>query len=121
MNAPLLLLVVTVLSAGIATAAEKNIEVGAVPISGAGIVLDGSRETLDAKWAYWQAPGFKSSLTIDWMIAKDPVGKKSARVVNRSEYGAADNIILSLFSFGSLMHVLLALGHLAFGTKSIDL
>jgi len=37
-------------------AAETNIGVGARPVPGAEIAIDGTRETLDAKWIYWKAP-----------------------------------------------------------------
>ena len=67
MNAPLLTLALTLLTAGYAAAAAgKNTGVGAKPVSGAKVILNGSRETLDAKWTYWEGPGFKSSLPIKW-------------------------------------------------------
>ena len=28
---------------------------------------------LDAKWTYWQGPGFASSLPVKWKIVPDPV------------------------------------------------
>ena len=45
-------------------AARAEVGVGAQPIEGAEVLFDGSREMLDAKWTYWQGPGFKSSLPI---------------------------------------------------------
>src|SRR2546426_2093067 len=51
-----------------ATAADKSIGVGSKPISGAEIIIDGARKTLDEKWTYWEGPGFKSSLPIKWKI-----------------------------------------------------
>jgi hypothetical protein len=53
----------------------QNIGVGAKPIPGAEVIIDGSRKTLDEKWTYWQGPGFKSSLPIKWNIVDDPVDK----------------------------------------------
>ncbi len=50
-----------------------DIGVGAAPIAGAEVLLDGSREMLDDKWTYWQGPGFKSELPIKWKIVADPV------------------------------------------------
>src|SRR4030095_4122994 len=39
----------------------ENIGVGAKPLPGAEVILDGSRKTLDEKWTYWKGQGFKSS------------------------------------------------------------
>ena len=52
---------------------RADVGVGAVPIEGAEMLIDGSREMLDEKWTYWQGPGFKSSLPIKWKIVDDPV------------------------------------------------
>ena len=95
MNAPLLTLALTLLTAGYAVAAGKNIGVGAKPVSGAEVILDGSREKLDAKWTYWEGPGFKSSLPIKWKIVDDPVDKGTVvmtddRAADGGKYGAAD-------------------------------
>lgn len=80
----------------LASAAHAGTGVGAKPIEGAELVFDGSREMLDAKWTYWQGPGFKSSLPIKWKIVGDPV-EKSATVVMSDDpvaaggkYGSAD-------------------------------
>ena len=32
---------------------EKNIGVAAKPMADAEVIIDGTRETLDAKWIYW--------------------------------------------------------------------
>ena len=50
-----------------------DVGVGARPIEGAELLMDGSREMLDQKWTYWQGPGFKSSLPVKWKIVDDPV------------------------------------------------
>ena len=78
-----------------ALAADPNIGVGARPIAGADVILDGTRATLDTKWTYWEGPGFASSLPIRWQMVEDPVDKGS--VVSTLEpaaaggkYGAAD-------------------------------
>lgn len=52
---------------------RANIGVGAKPLPGAEVLFDGSRQMLDDKWTYWQGPGFKSSLPIQWKIVPDPV------------------------------------------------
>jgi len=76
-------------------AADQNIGVGAKPVPGAEVILDGSRAMLDAKWTYWQGPGFKSSLPIKWTIVDDPVDQGT--VISSADpaaaggkYGAAD-------------------------------
>src|SRR5512138_3191301 len=57
---------------------DNHIGVGAKPIAGAEVILDGSREMLDAKWTYWQGPRFASSMPIKWQIVDDPVDKGTA-------------------------------------------
>lgn len=77
------------------SAAEKNLGVGAKPIPGAEIIIDGTRETLDAKWIYWEGPGFKSAMPIKWKIVPDPVDggtclQTDDRAADGGKYGAAD-------------------------------
>jgi hypothetical protein len=69
--------------------------VGAKPIDGAEVIIDGTRETLDQKWTYWEGPGFKSAMPIKWKIVEDPVDKGGAlqtddRAADGGKYGAAD-------------------------------
>ncbi len=70
--------------------------VGAKPADGAEMIIDGSREMLDAKWTYWEGPGFKSSLPIKWKIVEDPAeaGKTAVQtddpVAAGGKYGSAD-------------------------------
>ena len=69
--------------------------VGAAPIPGAEIILDGTRSMLDSKWTYWQGPGFKSSLPIKWKEVADPVDKGTAIQTDDpaaagGKFGAAD-------------------------------
>ena len=52
---------------------QPHIGVGAVPIPGAEVLIDGTRKTLDEKWTYWEGPRFSSSLAIKWKIVEDPV------------------------------------------------
>lgn len=78
-----------------AAAADPNIGVGAKPIAGAEMIIDGSREMLDAKWTYWEGPGFNSSLPIKWKIVDDPVDSGTClmtddRAADGGKYGAAD-------------------------------
>jgi hypothetical protein len=79
----------------IAPSHAADIGVGAKPIPGAEVVIDGTRETLDAKWTYWEGPGFKSSMPIKWKIVEDPVDGGTAlmtddRAADGGKYGAAD-------------------------------
>ncbi len=79
----------------IASAADKNIGVGAKPASGADVIIDGTRKTLDEKWTYWEGPRFASSLPIKWQIVDDPVDKGTVlmtddRAADGGKYGAAD-------------------------------
>ena len=50
---------------------------------------------LDAKWTYWQGPGFASSLPVKWKIVPDPVDSGTVmqtddRAADGGRYGAAD-------------------------------
>lgn len=76
-----------------ATPTETGI--GAKPIDGSEVIIDGTRATLDDKWTYWQGPRFKSSLPIKWKIVDDPVDGGTAlmtddRAADGGIYGAAD-------------------------------
>jgi hypothetical protein len=77
------------------TAADKNAGVGAKPVAGAEVIIDGSREMLDAKWIYWEGPRFGSAMPIKWQIVDDPVDKGTVlmtddRAADGGKYGAAD-------------------------------
>ncbi|MEO6787296.1 MAG: DUF1080 domain-containing protein [Chthoniobacteraceae bacterium] len=69
--------------------------VGAAPLAGAEVILDGSRAMLDEKWIYWEGPGFKSAMPIKWKIVDDPVDKGTVvmtddRAADGGKFGAAD-------------------------------
>lgn len=75
--------------------AKGPIGIGATPIAGADVVIDGSRKLLDEKWTYWKGPGFKSSLPIKWRIVDDPVDSGSVvmsddPVAAGGRFGTAD-------------------------------
>ncbi len=81
------------LSASAALAADVG--VGTKPIDGAEVIIDGSREMLDAKWIYWEGPGFKSAMPIKWQIVADPVDKGTTlmtddRAADGGKFGTAD-------------------------------
>ena len=89
-------LLVLALSITCFTAARAQVGVGAKPIEGAEVLLDGTRETLDAKWTYWTGPRFSSALPIKWPIVADPVvpGATALQTDDPAavggKYGAAD-------------------------------
>jgi len=96
---PLSFLVLTLVGTALASdsiAADKNIGLGAKPINGAEIIIDGTRAMLDAKWIYWEGPRFGSSMPIKWKIVEDPVDKGKTclmtddRAADGGKYGAAD-------------------------------
>lgn len=62
---------------------------------GAEVIIDGTRETLEEKWTYWEGPRFSSSLPIKWKIVDDPVDEGKALMTHDpaaagGKYGAAD-------------------------------
>ena len=92
-NSPLLFL--AFLFAALAHPALADVGLGAKPLDGADVIIDGSRAMLDEKWIYWEGPGFKSALPIKWKIVDDPVDKGSAvmtddPVAAGGKYGTAD-------------------------------
>jgi hypothetical protein len=72
--------------------------VGAKPLPGAEVILDGTRATLDAKWTYWEGPRFGAVPPIKWPLVEDPVDKGMVVSTDdpavpkevRSKYGIAD-------------------------------
>ena len=74
---------------------HAGVGVGAKPLAGAEVLLDGTRGTLDSKWTYWEGPRFGSALPIKWQIVDDPVdgGKALSTndpVVTKGKFGVAD-------------------------------
>ena len=79
----------------VALTADKGIGIGAKPIPGAEVIIDGSRKMLDEKWIYWEGPRFASTMPIKWKIVEDPVDKGSVvqtddPVAAGGKYGTAD-------------------------------
>lgn len=77
------------------TITQAQTGVGAKPIKGAEMYLDGSREMLDARWTYWNGPRLAATLPIKWIVVKDPVDNGSAINSNDptaagGKYGSAD-------------------------------
>lgn len=78
-----------------AAPASADVGVGAKPIPGAEMLLDGTREMLDAKWTYWEGPRFGSALPIKWKVVEDPVDGGTVVMsfdpaVTKGRYGTAD-------------------------------
>ena len=72
-----------------------QVGVGAPPPAGAEVLFDGTRESLDANWIYWEGPRFSSSMPIKWRIVDDPVDTGTAVMTwdpaaEGGRYGAAD-------------------------------
>ena len=91
----LMTLILPVVALAIAPMSFAGVGVGAKPIRGAEVILDGSRKMLDDKWTYWEGPRFSSSLPIKWKIVDDPVDKGMVvmtddRAADGGKYGAAD-------------------------------
>ena len=83
------------LLAGPSFAADKSLGVGAKPLPGAEVIIDGTRKILDDKWTYWEGPRFASALPIKWKIVDDPVDKGTVLMTDDpaavgGKYGAAD-------------------------------
>jgi hypothetical protein len=75
--------------------ARADIGLGAKPLPGAEIIIDGTRKTLDEKWIYWEGPRFASALPIKWKIVDDPVDKGTVLmtddpVTGVGKYGTSD-------------------------------
>jgi len=91
----LLTLAASVLTTTLSFAADPSIGVGAKPIAGAEVIIDGSRAMLDEKWTYWEGPRFASALPIKWKVVADPVDQGTAistfdPAAEGGKYGAAD-------------------------------
>ena len=72
-----------------------GIGVGAKPIEGAEVIIDGTRGMLDDKWIYWEGPRFASSMPIKWKIVEDPIDGGTCvmtddPVAKGGKYGTAD-------------------------------
>ncbi len=76
--------------------------VGMPAPDGAMILFDGSRESLDENWTYWDGPRLAAELPIKWEIVDDPVDEDS--VVSSKDpaaigglYGSADIVTQKKF------------------------
>jgi len=83
-------------------AGEAAIGIGALPLPGSDVLVDGTRATLDQKWTYWTGPRFASSLPIKWKLVEDPVDRGLVLMTDDAaaaggKYGAADIVTLKAY------------------------
>ena len=95
MQIPRPLFTALILAAPLLGSTFADTGVGAKPLPGAEVIIDGSRAMLDEKWIYWEGPGFKSAMPIKWQIVDDPVDKGTVvmtddRAADGGKFGAAD-------------------------------
>ncbi|MCP4311459.1 MAG: DUF1080 domain-containing protein [Bacteroidetes bacterium] len=74
---------------------KATVGIGAKAPAGAETLFDGSRESLDENWIYWEGPRFVASMPVDWKIVDDPVDKGTVMssddpAVVDFKYGSAD-------------------------------
>lgn len=77
---------------------RATVGVGAKPLPGAELLLDGTREMLLAKWSYWEGPRFGATAPIQWPLVADPVDQGTVLSTNDpaitpktpGKYGVAD-------------------------------
>jgi hypothetical protein len=79
----------------VAPALRAEVGLGAKPLPGAEVLIDGTRDLLEAKWTYWRGPRFGAALPIKWKLVDDPVdaGKVLSSddpAVAKGKYGTAD-------------------------------
>lgn len=81
---------------GTANSVFADVGVGAKPVLGAKVILDGSRWMLDHNWTYWEGPRFASQLPIKWKVVDDPVDNGGKVIMTDDpvaaggKYGTAD-------------------------------
>ncbi|MHA7131878.1 3-keto-disaccharide hydrolase [Algoriphagus namhaensis] len=79
-----------------------QIGVGAEPIKGAKVYLDGTTESLHKNWEYWEGPRFSAEMPIKWPAATDPntgdpVISSNDPAGAGGKYGAADIVTKDKF------------------------
>ena len=95
MRTPLRSILIVSLLAITLHSVRADVGLGAKPPADAEVIIDGSRQTLDEKWIYWEGPRFASAMPIKWKIVDDPVDKGTVlmtddRAADGGKYGAAD-------------------------------
>jgi len=74
---------------------QNQIGIGAKAPAGAEVLFDGTAESLNANWIYWEGPRFAAALPIKWEIVEDPVDEGTVvssddPAVVDHRYGSAD-------------------------------
>lgn len=97
-SATLLLLLLLLAATGL----SAQTGVGAKPVKGAKIYLDGSKKKLHKYWTYWNGPRLSAKLPVKWPQVKDPEGKGWAISSNDPAaaggiYGSADLVTKEMF------------------------
>ena len=64
--------------------------VGAKAPAGADVFFDGSSESLQKNWIYWEGPRFSAKMPINWEIVDDPVD--AGTVMNSNDPAAAGGL-----------------------------
>ena len=83
-------------------AQKSPVGVGAKAPADAEVFFDGTRKTLDEKWAYWDGPRLAATMPIKWQLQKDPVDTGMTMNTNDpaaagGKYGAADIVTRKKF------------------------
>jgi len=81
---------------------QDGVGVGQQAPAGAELLFDGSRESLDENWIYWEGPRFSAEMPIKWKIVDDPVDAGNAMNSNDpaaagGKYGSADIVTKNIY------------------------
>ncbi len=84
-----------VFALGMTSSAVAQIGVGAQAPTGADVLFDGTRASLEANWEYWEGPCFASSMPIKWNVVKNQFDDGEGHAFSTKEpysdtYGQAD-------------------------------
>lgn len=96
-------IILCIIALGFSATSFGQLGVGAKPIKGAELVFDGTRESLDANWEYWEGPRFAAEMPIKWKIVDDPVDAGGAMNSNDPSaagglYGSADIVTIKKYT-----------------------
>jgi hypothetical protein len=74
---------------------QNQVGIGAKAPAGAEVLFDGTAESLNANWIYWEGPRFAAEMPIKWEIVEDPVDEGTVvssddPAVVDHRYGSAD-------------------------------
>ena len=83
-------------------AQKSPVGVGTKAPADAEVFFDGTRQTLDQKWMYWDGPRLAATMPIKWQLQKDPVDTGMTMNTNdpaaaNGKYGAADIVTRKKF------------------------